>query len=83
MTPSVCKAARALAGLTQRELAMAADIATPTIADFERGARRPHANNVKAMRQVFEERGIEFVVEESRIVGLYFRNLSSPDELSD
>lgn len=76
MTPCVCKAARALTGLTQRELAAEADIATPTIADFERGARRPHANNLKAIRRAFEERGIEFLEEESKIVGLYFKKIN-------
>lgn len=76
MTPCVCKAARALTGLTQRDLALEADIATPTIADFERGARRPHANNLKSIRRVFEERGIEFLEEESKIVGLYFKKIN-------
>lgn len=83
MSPGVCKAARALTGLTQRELAREAEIATPTIADFERGARQPHANNLKAMRRVFEARGIEFLIEDSRIVGLYFKNLAAIDMTSD
>ncbi|WP_207286441.1 helix-turn-helix domain-containing protein [Pseudomonas sp. FW300-N2A2] len=79
MTPEICKAARALARLTQRDLAFAADIATPTIADFERGARRPHVNNLKAIANVFEDLGIDFVVENEEIVGIDFRNLKSMD----
>lgn len=81
MSPAVCKAARALTGLTQKKLAVEAGIATPTIADFERGARQPHANNLKAMKEAFEARGIEFLTEESRIVGFYFRNLTARSDL--
>lgn len=77
MTPQVCKAARAIAGLTQRDLACAAGIATPTIADFERGARKPHANNLKAMQSVFEALGIHFILELDQIVGIDFRHLKS------
>jgi transcriptional regulator with XRE-family HTH domain len=77
MTPQVCKAARAIAGLTQRDLACAAGIATPTIADFERGARKPHANNLKAMQSVFEGLGIHFILELDQIVGIDFRDLKS------
>lgn len=79
MTPQVCKAARAIAGLTQRELACAADIATPTIADFERGARRPHANNLKAVQHVFESLGIKFILNNEEIVAIDFQNLKKLD----
>ncbi|WP_408980840.1 helix-turn-helix domain-containing protein [Pseudomonas sp. B21-041] len=79
MTPEICKAARALAKMTQRDLACAADIATPTIADFERGARRPHINNLKAIANVFEGLGMNFVLENEKIVGIDFRNLKSVD----
>lgn len=75
MTPAICKAARALTGLTQRELAEASDIATPTIADFERGARKPHLNNLKAMTLAFEKLGVSFVIDGKRIVAIDFRNL--------
>lgn len=73
MTPEVCRAARALTGITQRELAAAADISAQTVADFERGARQPHANNIKAILQVFEGRGIKFVMDSGKIVGMDFR----------
>jgi DNA-binding XRE family transcriptional regulator len=80
MTPEVCRAARALTDMTQRELATAADISTQTVADFERGARRPHSNNVKAILQVFEGRGIKFIVDSGRIVGMDFRSLYKSDD---
>lgn len=82
MTPEVCRAARALTNITQRELAMAADISTQTVADFERGARRPHSNNIKAISQVFELKGIKFIMESEKIVGMDFRAIyESADRL--
>lgn len=75
MTPELCKAARALTGLTQKDLAEAACIATPTIADFERGARKPHANNIKSITNVFENRGLDFIEENGEIIGMKFNRL--------
>ena len=54
------KAARALAGWSQQELANQARVATSTVADFERGQRSPVANNLEAMRAVLEKAGITF-----------------------
>lgn len=75
MTPAICRAARALIGMTQRELASAANISAQTVADYERGARQPHQNNLLAIRNVFEAKGINFVEDESRVVGLNFKGL--------
>ena len=75
MTPAVCRAARALVDMTQRELAAAADISTQTVADFERGARQPHVNNIKALRKTFEAHGISFTEEDQMIVGMFFKLL--------
>lgn len=72
MTSSVCRAARALLGITQRELAKATDLSVQTVADFERGARQPHTNNVKALRRFFEGKGIRFIEEDGRIVAINF-----------
>ncbi|MGE0458090.1 MAG: helix-turn-helix domain-containing protein [Bauldia sp.] len=70
LTPSWCRACRSLLGLTQKELAAAALVAPQTIADFERGARTPHVNNLKAIASALEQRGITFVVEQDAIVGV-------------
>jgi len=75
MTSIVCKASRALTGETQRELATAAGISTQTIADFERGARQPHPNNLKAIRAHFEAIGLKFIEEDGEIVGIDFRQI--------
>jgi len=67
MTPAVCRACRALLGITQRELGTEAGLSPQTIADFERSARKPHANNLKAIRAAFEKRGIRFRSEADNI----------------
>ena len=70
MTPVFCKAARAIANLTQKELAALAEVSTQTVADFERGARMPHRNNIKAIRSSLEGRGLTFIERNSEIVGI-------------
>jgi len=60
ITPVQLKAARALAGWSQQELANQARVATSTVADFERGHRSPVANNLEAMRSALENAGISF-----------------------
>src|SRR5579872_1183491 len=52
------KAARALAGWSQKDLAIEAKIAQSTVADFERGSRTPHPNNIQAIIDAFECIGI-------------------------
>ncbi|WP_352515869.1 helix-turn-helix transcriptional regulator [Mesorhizobium sp. M0026] len=56
-----CRGARAMLGMSQGELANAARVSRPTVVDFERGARVPHANNVAAIRHALEAAGIEFI----------------------
>ncbi|MER9248369.1 helix-turn-helix domain-containing protein [Mesorhizobium sp. M0074] len=60
-----CRGARAMLGISQRELADAAKVSRPTVVDFERGARVPHPNNMAAIRQALEVAGIEFIPENS------------------
>jgi len=75
MTPAVCRAARALTGQTQRELASAANISAQTVADYERGARRPHQNNILAIKAVFAEQGIRLIEVDGEVTGLDFSSL--------
>lgn len=58
LTPAVSRAARALLAWSQQDLAKAADVATSTIADFERGRRTPVANNAQAIRAALEAAGV-------------------------
>src|SRR5437016_8890322 len=61
LTPKHVRAARALLAWSQQDLAKAADVATSTIADFERGQRTPIANNAQAIRDALEGAGIRFL----------------------
>jgi transcriptional regulator with XRE-family HTH domain len=57
-TPTQIKAARALLGWSQRELAKRAGVALSTVADFERGFRGPIPNNLQALVKVLTSEGI-------------------------
>ncbi len=63
ITPSLCRAARALLDWTQADLAEAVGLAPETITRFERGGRPPHPNNLVAIREALEAAGIEFLPE--------------------
>src|SRR5208282_1509346 len=60
VSPSQLKAARALLGWSQRDLAQRAGVALSTLADFERGSREPIQNNLQAMVMSLEKEGISF-----------------------
>lgn len=49
--------------LSRADLASAASLAERTIVDFERGARTPHANNLRALRVALEQAGVIFIDE--------------------
>ncbi|PSM31788.1 transcriptional regulator [Haliangium sp. UPWRP_2] len=53
-------AARSLLGMTQRELARASNIAQGTLATLETGKRTPTKNNLAAVVQALQRRGIRF-----------------------
>jgi transcriptional regulator with XRE-family HTH domain len=61
VTPSQCKAARALLSLTQEQLAGLADVGLSTIADFELGRRAVSAEKVQDIRLALEHAGIMFI----------------------
>lgn len=54
------RAARALLGISQQQLAASASVAVSTVADFERGVRTPVQNNLAAIRTALENAGIVF-----------------------
>lgn len=60
ISPAQLKAARALLGWSQADLARASQLAPSTVADFERGQRTPVANNLSAMRAALEGGGVQF-----------------------
>lgn len=61
LTMEQCRGARAMLGWSQDELARAANVSRQTIADFERGARIPIANNLASMATALEDAGIELL----------------------
>jgi transcriptional regulator with XRE-family HTH domain len=61
LTPAQSRAARALLGWSQTELARRASVATSTVADFERGQRSPVTNNLEALKSAFEKEEITFL----------------------
>lgn len=72
-----CRAARAMLGWSQGDLADAATVSRTTVVDFERGVRIPHRNNLAAIRRAFEVAGIEFIPENGGGAGLRLKKPSS------
>ena len=60
-SPTQCRAARALLGWNQQDLAQRAKVGTSTVADFEREKRTPVGANIDAITAAFEAAGIRFV----------------------
>jgi len=73
LNKELTRAARALLGLTQAEVAQHASVAVKTIADFERGATVPQDRTLRDIQRAFEEMGVEFLFEDGRAVGLRFK----------
>lgn len=61
ISPDLCRAARNLLGFSQFDLAEAAGIGRSTVADFERGAHMPTAENLLAIRIALESAGVAFI----------------------
>lgn len=72
ISPGQCRAARAVVGWSQDDLAAAAGLAGMTVQSFERGARMPHQNNLMAIRNALESKGMRFLEPEEGMPGLQF-----------
>lgn len=59
--------------LSQDQLAAAAGVARATVADFERGSRRPVPNNLAAIQRALEAAGVEFIAENGGGPGVRLR----------
>ena len=60
MSPAQCRAARALLGITQSQLARAAKLGLSTVVDFEKERRVVSNESINAVKAVLERAGIEF-----------------------
>ena len=63
ISPDQCRAARALARMTQDQLAKASNVSLRSIIHFEKGERTPVPNNLSAIKTALEDAGIEFLDE--------------------
>ena len=61
MTPAQCRAARALLGLSQPQLAERATLSVTALRNFERGASDLQRNNLAAVRAAIEAAGVELI----------------------
>jgi len=77
LTPRLVRAARALAGWQQQELAEASGVPKPTISAFELKSEsgRMIAANARLIVGAFERAGLEFIPENGGGAGVRFRNL--------
>ena len=60
--------------LTRDQLAMAAQVAVATLADFEVGRRQPHSRTIEAIRTALEAAGVEFIAENGGGAGVRLRD---------
>lgn len=73
MTPSQCRAARALIDMTQPQLAEAAHLGLSTVVDFEKSRRSVSAAAVDAICSALEAAGVEFIPENGGGAGVRLR----------
>lgn len=74
-SPGLCRAGRGLAGISQNELAKRARVGPSTVADFERGARRPVYHNLSAIVSALEEYGVVFMAPDGKYgTGVRYRD---------
>jgi transcriptional regulator with XRE-family HTH domain len=63
LSSSQCRAARALLGWSQDELATASKVAKATIANFEAGKRSPYDRTLQDLLEAMENAGVLFIPE--------------------
>ena len=80
MSPEQCRAARGWLSWSQRDLAKRAGVSASTIREFEAGRRVPIANNLKAIRTVFEDAGIRLTFTDHEPLGVSFPPQPPPPE---
>jgi transcriptional regulator with XRE-family HTH domain len=73
MTPSQCRAARALLDWNQERLADASHVSAVTIRNYENRKVSPHRVTLDALQRALEEAGVEFIPENGGGSGVRWR----------
>ncbi|MFT6675923.1 MAG: transcriptional regulator with XRE-family HTH domain [Sulfitobacter sp.] len=74
MQISQCRAARAILGITQQDLADASNVNKRTIMDFESGKRTPVPATITTLRLALESAGAVFIPENGGGAGVRLRD---------
>jgi predicted transcriptional regulator len=73
VTPSQCRAGRALLEITQTQLAKSAGLGLSTIVDFEKRRRKVSVEAIQSIFQTLADAGIEFIDENGGGPGVRLR----------
>jgi transcriptional regulator with XRE-family HTH domain len=73
ITPAQCRAARALLGWSQKDLAKRSRLGIVTIQNFETAKTEPVAGTLVLLRQALEKAGVEFIPKDGGGVGVRLR----------
>ena len=80
MTPAQCRAARALLGVEQSEVAESAAIHRNTLVGFEKGEGKPRDSTIAAIRAALESAGVCFIEENGGGAGVRLCKYSHDDK---
>ena len=64
------RAARAFLGASQAEIAEQAGISLKSLSDLETMLTVPHESTLRKIRGAYEARGVEFLIEDQRCIGI-------------
>lgn len=70
MKPSQCRAARAIVGMSQDELAEVSGVAKRTIVSFEKEDRQPYDRTIQALKVALENAGVTFLDDNGQGAGV-------------
>ena len=73
ISPAQCRAARALLGWSQDDLAQGGSVAKATVATFEAGKRTPYERTLEDLVAALEAAGVEFIPENGGGAGVRMR----------
>ena len=77
LSAAQCRAARALLGMSQSDLAESSKGAKGTIATFETGKRDPYPRTLEDLSGALEAAGVEFIPENGGGAGVRLRKVAS------